>query len=571
MILIVILLSALMLYGCAGPRIPLAADQRLPLSEMPDQAQKPATPLLEQEGYPVYTPKPLPRTEAGFTIIYPKLGLKDSLVAYGPEDSVFVLGNVTDINGTLIICGDTIPIHPGGGWLAWVGYDQVKVVDSPGVWAEGRYGVVPIRYVAPSQELDGEMLDLKRTVYFRLADDVEAEEAAEQQPVIPFSGVISTHPTEWRDGVIRCTWPGAYDLFPVPGTLLYTDGYLPDFRDSSHRMYRVPLGDGDVGWIRDEFCEIDSGATLPEPPVIKVVRCDYEGRTTRIQVPVGCYRMPFRVERTADGMLALTLYGAKGWTDVLHQPVGSRVVDEVRWRQLDPATYQLRAFIHPEYLWGWDVTFEANYLVWTITEPPAFEMTKDQPLAGMTIVVDPGHGGYSTGAVGPTGISEKETLPVLANVIKEVLKNAGASVFLTKDDDRAMGLRERVQFAKDHQADLVLSVHYNAVGQGTNPMRHHGVSLHYNHRHSLEYAESLYRAICDYVGWEGNGIRFQDLAIPRLTSCPSVLIECGFMMHPEEEQLTVDPAFMQATAEGIRAGIIRFLWQERAHISQPCE
>ncbi len=559
--LVVVIMSAALVVvivsGCSSGLQQASRDpQHMPMKQLPAMAHPPDTPLLKQDGYPSIAPKPIPAGEAGLEIIYPKLAPDQLVVPWGPEDSVFVLGNVTDVSGELTVCGETVPIHPGGGWLAWVGYDHIEIVDQPGLYAEGRYGIVPIVYRAPSQELDMEIVEVRKVLRFRLSDPAEPD-----APILftPMNAVITTQPTEYRDGVIRSSWPGAYDLFPAPGTTLRTDGYKPDSRDRSHRMYRIPLGDGMVGWIKDEFCIVDTISAMPDPPVIHVVHSEVEGRATTIRVPVGDYRMPFRVERTADGLLDLTLYGAKGWTDILHQPVGSEVVSEVRWRQLDPATYRLRAFIDPAYLWGWDVSFEGNSLLWTIIEPPDLDLPAGQPLQGLRIVVDPGHGGWSTGAVGPTGLSEKEVLPQLARVVGATLEEAGATVIYTRTEDVGITVGERVRFAQREAADLVMSLHYNAVGQGTNPNNHHGVSLHYNHRHSLPYAEALYESIREFVGWEGNGIRFQDLAIPRLTFCPSVLIECGFMMHPWEEQLTIDPAFQQATAAGIRAGVIRYV------------
>jgi len=76
---------------------------------------------------------------------------------------------------------------------------------------------------------------------------------------------------------------------------------------------------------------------------------------------------------------------------------------------------------------------------------------------------------------------------------------------------------------------------------------------------STPLAESLYREITRTVGREGDGLRYQDLAIPRLTFCPAVLIESGFLLHPEEEALAKSGAFRKKFARGVRTGLEDYL------------
>jgi N-acetylmuramoyl-L-alanine amidase len=79
------------------------------------------------------------------------------------------------------------------------------------------------------------------------------------------------------------------------------------------------------------------------------------------------------------------------------------------------------------------------------------------------VVLDPGHGGSDAGAVGPTGVKEKDVVLDIAHKVAPVLTKDGISVVLTRDDDRSVTLEERTARANQVGADLFVSVHCNAA------------------------------------------------------------------------------------------------------------
>jgi N-acetylmuramoyl-L-alanine amidase len=84
-----------------------------------------------------------------------------------------------------------------------------------------------------------------------------------------------------------------------------------------------------------------------------------------------------------------------------------------------------------------------------------------------TVVIDPGHGGSETGAVGPAGTMEKELTLALSRALAERLgQELGLRVALTRTDDVDLGLDERSAFANQNKADLFLSVHLNSTARG---------------------------------------------------------------------------------------------------------
>jgi N-acetylmuramoyl-L-alanine amidase len=109
----------------------------------------------------------------------------------------------------------------------------------------------------------------------------------------------------------------------------------------------------------------------------------------------------------------------------------------------------------------------------TAQAPPREVTTVIQPVLGRSrapvaprpwrVVLDPGHGGTNTGCAGVVeGVYEKRVTLVLAFAVAERLQKAGVDVVMTRTDDRFLTLRERVRFANRADADLFLSIHFNA-------------------------------------------------------------------------------------------------------------
>ena len=82
-------------------------------------------------------------------------------------------------------------------------------------------------------------------------------------------------------------------------------------------------------------------------------------------------------------------------------------------------------------------------------------------------MIDPGHGGHDAGAVGPSGLQEKElALDIARRVAALVQEELGMRVVLTRPRDQFIGLRERTALANRERADLFLSIHVNAASDG---------------------------------------------------------------------------------------------------------
>lgn len=179
-------------------------------------------------------------------------------------------------------------------------------------------------------------------------------------------------------------------------------------------------------------------------------------------------------------------------------------------------------------------------------------------LSGVIITLDPGHGGSDPGTIGYQGTFEKDVVLEITKYLGELLIEAGAKVVYTRDKDEYVSIFERPEIAIKAGADLFVSVHVNShlekgVARGTETL----------YRAKDPISEVLARTVQDELVeaitlidrriWARD-----DLAIFNGSKIPAVLVEVGFLDHPDEELLLRAPGFQQIAAQGIFNGIERF-------------
>lgn len=176
-------------------------------------------------------------------------------------------------------------------------------------------------------------------------------------------------------------------------------------------------------------------------------------------------------------------------------------------------------------------------------------------LEGRRIVLDPGHGGNDIGASGQNGTLEKQVTLETANKIKAALEQAGAEVQLTRDDDKYVELEERVELAAENQADLFVSIHYDAFE--TNDVG--GMTSYYYHKRDQKLAECIHQHIfMEDIYARNRGVSYGDYYVLRENKIPAVLLELGYISNAEDEARINSAAFQGKIATGIVGGIKDF-------------
>lgn len=192
--------------------------------------------------------------------------------------------------------------------------------------------------------------------------------------------------------------------------------------------------------------------------------------------------------------------------------------------------------------------------------------TDSVPLAGKTIVVDPGHGGErSPGARGVDGRWEKHhTLP-MGRMLAEELEALGANVVLTRDSDSDPGLLERGPIANRTSADLFVSVHCNHAGRNRAV---NGAIVFYHGPSSV--CRQLAESITERLRAEVGAIKTQPprsdrtvyksgFAVLRKSAMAGVLVETGFLSSPKDAAALRNPDVQRQIARSVATGLLDFL------------
>jgi N-acetylmuramoyl-L-alanine amidase len=218
------------------------------------------------------------------------------------------------------------------------------------------------------------------------------------------------------------------------------------------------------------------------------------------------------------------------------------------------------------------------------------------------IVIDPGHGGVETGAIGPTGLQEKDVTLDLARRLKTALERQGVTVVLTRDEDRVLPLDDRTAIANHNHAILFVSLHMNASKRKTAV----GAETYYlataatdaeartlagvenkayesadggakaesanapNHElelilwdlaqnsylaESSRLAEAIQNELNAATGVRDRGVRQAPFRVLMGATMPAILVEAGFISNPEEESRFKDDAYKDKVVDAIAAAV----------------
>src|SRR6185503_7712539 len=206
-------------------------------------------------------------------------------------------------------------------------------------------------------------------------------------------------------------------------------------------------------------------------------------------------------------------------------------------------------------VWGYRTRWDGRDLLLEVRRPPVIDPRR--PLTGRTIVLDPGH--PPIGARGPTGLWEPVATLAVAYQAKTLLERAGARVLMTRIDSTPVDLFPRTRFAEQNDADVLVSIHANALPDGVNPFTNNGTSVYYFHPRSAALARALDRALVAELGIRDLGMGRGDYALVRNPWMPSALTEGLFMMLPEQEAMLSSPEGQLRYARGVVRGIEDFL------------
>jgi len=177
-------------------------------------------------------------------------------------------------------------------------------------------------------------------------------------------------------------------------------------------------------------------------------------------------------------------------------------------------------------------------------------------LAGALVMIDPGHGGSDPGEIGPNGSAEAGICWDLALRLAERLARAGARIRFTRTEVEHPDPSERARRANAAGADLYLAIHLNAHPGGGSAEG--ATTFHFGGSRSGEsLAEKLQEEVTS-LGFKDCRSHARSYPVLRETRMPAVLVEPGFITHPDDEKRLNDPDVRSAVADAIARGVARF-------------
>jgi N-acetylmuramoyl-L-alanine amidase len=185
-------------------------------------------------------------------------------------------------------------------------------------------------------------------------------------------------------------------------------------------------------------------------------------------------------------------------------------------------------------------------------------------LRHLVIGIDPGHGGQDPGAIAPSGLEEKKVTLGIARQLRRLLRRQGVRTVMTRTDDRRLPKEARIAFVSSGRADLVVSIHCDALDRSPHCT---GITTYYHggSRRSQELAEALQRQLTGTTGLPDRGARPDTTCydtgfyVLRNATCPAVLIETGYISSAATAARLRDPGFRLQVARGIVEGLHQYV------------
>lgn len=181
-------------------------------------------------------------------------------------------------------------------------------------------------------------------------------------------------------------------------------------------------------------------------------------------------------------------------------------------------------------------------------------------LTDITIMLDPGHGGSETGAIGPLGLNYPEKTINLNTALKlqTELQSLGANVLMTRTTDNTLSLEARLAASRKAKPDLFISLHANSMAENVDISTIDGFSVFYREALAGPLAETIFANTIMDLGRNSHGVHTRNFYVVRGTWTPSILIESGFVPNPNEFEWLIDENEQARLAKSISQTILKY-------------
>jgi N-acetylmuramoyl-L-alanine amidase len=334
----------------------------------------------------------------------------------------------------------------------------------------------------------------------------------------------------------------------VPGVRLAISGKVGS-------MYRVALAPGRDAWIDETSVELQPRGTRLPSSLTGSWTVQGGERFDEVTIPLSD-RLPYVSSTDGDpSRIVVELFGATSNTNWIIQPLTTREIVDASYSQPSTGVLRIELRLRHRQIWGFDISYVGAGLRIRVRRQP-----EKLAIKRLTFAVDAGHGGSDNrGALGSTGLEERDVNLSMAALVKEILEDRGAQVIMTRDRDTNILNTDRLKKVLASKADIMIAIHANSIGETENPELTRGVSTFYKHLCFRPLSTCiLNRVLRTGIPSRGNVGSF-NFVLNSPTELPNVLVELAYLSNPEDEMLLMDPDFRKEAAKRIVDGIEDFL------------
>ncbi|HSN86075.1 MAG TPA: N-acetylmuramoyl-L-alanine amidase, partial [Thermoanaerobaculia bacterium] len=358
-------------------------------------------------------------------------------------------------------------------------------------------------------------------------------------------------------------------------------GYSFDWRPEASRLLIGRRGERELSVMTDVVHQQGITTVVLQFAEVPRYRLERQPGVVTVQMVTDRLAVPFQQARVVDPLVQ----------DVSIAPQQIRV-------QVVPGTEVESYVLENPYRLVLDVHQPSSVEV-----PSATAERPQLPPGIRTIVIDPGHGGTETGAIGPSGIQEKELTLILARDLEARLEQLGIRVILTRNEDGNLPHDNRTAIANQNQADLFISIHLNSsLGSGAHGAETYFLSTEASDARAAQAAASensepaaapnqdpgAQQAMEDLelILWDlsqthhlaesqrfanlvqgelnqalqlrDRGVKQAPFRVLKGATMPAVLVELGFLSNPDEEKKLQDPEYRGALIGSLARAVQRY-------------
>ncbi|WP_017317737.1 N-acetylmuramoyl-L-alanine amidase [Mastigocladopsis repens] len=328
-------------------------------------------------------------------------------------------------------------------------------------------------------------------------------------------------------------------------------------------------------WMNSKETRILPGAIPPRTIIRSVGSRKLPGVTEMVfplQVPI-----PVSVQQ-GDSTFTLTLHNTTAQTDIIRLD-DNPLISRLDWQQLPPTVgggqggVQYTFNLKKAQQWGYKLRYDGTSLVLALRHSPFISSAsgretrglfkRQKSLSGIKILLDPGHGGKESGASGPTGYLEKDVNLVVSKLVRDELVKRGATVVMTRENDTEVSLADRMAKIDKEEPAIAISIHYNSLPDEGDAENTKGMAAFWYHPQAHSFAIFMQNYIVSKLGRPSYGVFWDNLALTRPASAPSVLLELGFMSNPNEFEWVTNSHEQKKLARVIADGIVEWFRSDR--------